>query len=287
MSRHDAPTYEDHADLISDAIVRLAASDNPLPKETRAFFAGYVPSILAAKQEMKAAGMIVDKIDMDALTPKSCDLVFGGGKNKAVEVVTVQRLGFFAKQRQTLGQLPERRKLAEVSVRQYAESGSVKVVERLRFWLNGNEWFPTDEKFIRVDRTSKKTDPITGRWENWERCTSTATPSCEMAAFAEWSRRTCWTLELGMADAPAVIVNTDPTGVRELLRMRDVPEGRTRREALRHWVSAHARKNRKDPDVEHQVRRHLRGAMECDWFGLRCKIVPSPIDTAAVKAGVA
>lgn len=286
MPRHNEPTYEDHADLISDTIVRLAASDDPLPKGTRAFLAGYVPSILAAKQEMKAAGMNVDQINMGAMTPKKCDLIFRGEGN-AVHVTTVERLGYFAKRRLTVGQIHERRTLAEVTTKQFSESGSVAVIERLRFWLNGNEWFPTDEKFIRVDRTSKKIDQITGRWERWERCTSTATPSCEMAAFAEWSRRTCWTIELGMADAPAVVVNTDPTGVRELLRMRDVPENRTRREALKHWVSAHARKNRKDADAEHHVRRHLRGSTECDWFGLRCKIVPSPIDVAAVRAGVA
>ena len=39
--------------------------------------------------------------------------------------------------------------------------------------------------------------------------------------------------------------------------MRDLPEGKDRREALLTWVGDHWRQNRHDPDIEIYVRKHL------------------------------
>lgn len=60
--------------------------------------------------------------------------------------------------------------------------------------------------------------------------------------------------------APRVSLMTDPTGVKELWKFRDVPDGAKRRDALLHWVNEHWRKKRHDPDVEGYVRSHLRGS---------------------------
>lgn len=90
--------------------------------------------------------------------------------------------------------------------------------------------------------------------------------------------RDVWRAQLRLENGPSVHLLTDPTGVRELFRLRDVPPGKGRREALRHWVAEHWRKTRKDPDVEAEVRAHLRGATEFTWQGLYARIIPSQTD---------
>jgi hypothetical protein len=71
---------------------------------------------------------------------------------------------------------------------------------------------------------------------------------------------------------------TDPLGAREFFRLRDVPDGKERRTALRHWVTEHWRMNSRDPREEVKVREHLRGSTEFHWSGLRCRIRPSTVD---------
>lgn len=65
-----------------------------------------------------------------------------------------------------------------------------------------------------------------------------------------------------------------PAGLRELFRLRDVPEGAKRRTALLHWVSGHSRRISDGDDVA-WVRKHLRGATKFNWGSLYGEIVPS------------
>lgn len=60
-------------------------------------------------------------------------------------------------------------------------------------------------------------------------------------------------------DIPSISLITDPTGVKELWKLRDIPSGKKRRQSLLHWVSEHWRANRTDPEMESYVRRQLRG----------------------------
>lgn len=85
-----------------------------------------------------------------------------------------------------------------------------------------------------------------------------------------------WKVRLGYTGLPRITFNTDPDGVREVFRLRDVPEGRTRRAALRHWVSEHWRTFGDERPIE--VRKHLRGKVDFTWNGLRCEIEPSLAD---------
>lgn len=66
-------------------------------------------------------------------------------------------------------------------------------------------------------------------------------------------------------DVPGLALITDPIGVRSLLKLRDIPQGKKRREALLHWVSEHWRQQRKDEESESYVRKHLRGAEKCTY----------------------
>jgi hypothetical protein len=84
---------------------------------------------------------------------------------------------------------------------------------------------------------------------------------------------------------PGIQLYTDATGIKDFFRFREIPEGRTRRDALVHWVSDHWRQNRFDPDVENYVREHLRGSRLFDWHNLAGTIeLPEPEIEREVKA---
>jgi len=78
---------------------------------------------------------------------------------------------------------------------------------------------------------------------------------------------------------PTLTLLTDPTGVKEFWKLRDVAPGKTRRSALLHWVEQHWRQTRKDPDIEAFVRAHMRGATEITQGKLSAIITPSVRDT--------
>lgn len=87
-----------------------------------------------------------------------------------------------------------------------------------------------------------------------------------------------WAVALGIENSPTVRFATDPTGMKEIFRIRDIPEGRDRRDALMTWVTDHWRQDRFDPDMETYVRRHLRGAVAFTWRGMQCELIPAQFD---------
>ena len=77
-----------------------------------------------------------------------------------------------------------------------------------------------------------------------------------------------WHVKLKMEDViPGLSLPTDSIGVREVLRLRGVPAGRQRRAALLHWV-----------ETEAYVRKHMRGATQCNMGGFLCEIEASQED---------
>lgn len=93
-----------------------------------------------------------------------------------------------------------------------------------------------------------------------------------------WTRQFFWSVKIGYEGSPMIRIPTDPIGAREAFRLRDIPEGKQRRAAIRHWVSEHWRKRRDDHAEEVKVREHLRAATTFTWNGLRCEIHPSDDD---------
>lgn len=88
-----------------------------------------------------------------------------------------------------------------------------------------------------------------------------------------------WKVVLGFHEnLPKISLVTDPVGTKEIFRLRDIPNGGTRRAALRNWVREHYRQTRSDPPEEKLILEHLRGATEFTWNGMYCKIVPSQHD---------
>jgi hypothetical protein len=78
---------------------------------------------------------------------------------------------------------------------------------------------------------------------------------------------------------PSLTMLTDAWGVKEFWKLRDIPEGKKRREALLHWVSQHWRQKRNDPDVEVYVRKHMRGSDNLTQGNMTAKIFASESDT--------
>lgn len=280
------PTYEDHADLFESALITLAASDAGLGEDFTAHLVGYECGMHAVADRMRFFGLTMEDVDTLRLLPQQSHLLFGAdaGSKGLFELARIDKLGFLEAQRlRSLVPLP-RTSFCRVRRQRFLNSGQVEADAAVVFAYQGQGWMPIDPQFQKnTGKTKTVNDWRRGEWHRYEEIKSAIDPYPEMASIAEWGRRLCWHIQLRMPQSPALLAATDPIGVRALLRMRDLPEGRTRREALRHWVKEHWRQNRHDPSIEHQVREHLRGADRCDWFGLQCQILPSEMDKGKLE----
>lgn len=101
------------------------------------------------------------------------------------------------------------------------------------------------------------------------------------AALERW-QSTVWRTRLAWDGCPAITIPTSPAGIIDLFRLRDIPNGASRRQALLHWVRSHSRSLRNGSVAE--VKAHLRGESRFAWNGLSCEIVPSEQDAAVWKA---
>lgn len=110
---------------------------------------------------------------------------------------------------------------------------------------------------------------------------------CNLATGVALRQRYEWAVSLGLEHSPSIRFTTDPTGIRDVFRIRDLPEGKDRREALLTWVTDHWRQDRHDPDVETYVRKHLRGATAFSWRGMECELLPSRFDLDAKERMIA
>lgn len=120
-----------------------------------------------------------------------------------------------------------------------------------------------------------------GHWVYADKEVSTKSSSFfrgNVAIAVALKQRYEWAVNIGFGKSPTVRIVTDPTGMKDLFRLRDVADGRNRKDALMTWVSDHWRKERYDPDVETYVRKHLRGSTTFDWRGMECEIKPARFD---------
>lgn len=108
---------------------------------------------------------------------------------------------------------------------------------------------------------------------------SDAVQRATVATALQYGQRYDWRVHLGLNDGPAIAFITDPIGVCEAFRLRDIPDGAARRAALLHWVSEHWRKKRSGSENDLvKVKQHLRGKRDFSWNGLVCRIRPSAFD---------
>lgn len=116
-------------------------------------------------------------------------------------------------------------------------------------------------------------------WQSGEKDIQENWRSIHASMAIAFNRYYEWTVKLGYEGYPSLLFVTDPIGAMEVFRLRDIPEGKGRRAALRNWVTQHWRKKRKDDDEAIiKVRKHLRGIETFHWNGLSCTISPSADD---------
>jgi hypothetical protein len=94
-----------------------------------------------------------------------------------------------------------------------------------------------------------------------------------------------WGCTLGYEGQHTVRIPVERDAVPELFRLRDIPNGASRRAALRHFVTAHFRRGaslgpREDPTIF--VKKHLRGQTRFTWNGLVCEILPPAYDAEQI-----
>lgn len=91
-----------------------------------------------------------------------------------------------------------------------------------------------------------------------------------------------WGAQFSFPGSPKVIVPTTPRGILELFNDREKPEGKDRRDALKHWVSEHVRK-KKANSFQHVIA-HLRGQLKFQWRGYDVEIKPAKFDLEKIEA---
>jgi len=98
----------------------------------------------------------------------------------------------------------------------------------------------------------------------------------------QFTNRYDWVVQLGYPDRMKINFITNPSSIRDLFKLRDVPEGKKRRESLRNWVSEHKRKRSTIEEDTIYVKKHLRGATSFSWDGLEGVIYPAQFDQELV-----
>jgi hypothetical protein len=99
-----------------------------------------------------------------------------------------------------------------------------------------------------------------------------------LASSVALNQRYEWSVSFGLMESPSIRFATDPTGIKDMFRLRDLPEGKDRRESLLTWINDHWRQRRHDPDIEIYVRKHLRGATQFNWKDMNVELNPSQFD---------
>lgn len=91
-----------------------------------------------------------------------------------------------------------------------------------------------------------------------------------------------WFCRVKMESTPTLRIPTTAIGAREIWRLRDIPQGKKKRDALLHWVAEHWRTTPSNCDDEAKVRAHLRGQRQFQHGGLSVEVIESREDYAAV-----
>jgi hypothetical protein len=95
---------------------------------------------------------------------------------------------------------------------------------------------------------------------------------CKPATFSfmvhqQFLKRYLWRVVIESAIGPSMSFFTNPSGIRELFRWREIPEGRQRRASIRNWVSDHWRTVDNDEQDRAWIKKHLRGKQQFKWDG--------------------
>lgn len=91
----------------------------------------------------------------------------------------------------------------------------------------------------------------------------------------------CWHANLQFEkNSPAISLVADDELLEAVLKMRDIPPGKSKRDRVLHMVNAH---NRAANNGQVSVNKHLRGHIEHLWQGCNLQIFPPVNDLAKLK----
>lgn len=151
--------------------------------------------------------------------------------------------------------------------------GRLRTFRELLSWAGNGLWLPV---------------PVAG-WSNAadESSHTEIRQVVNMALGVAFTRRYDWRVTVGL-NRPVLSFPTDPAGVLAAFRARDKPEGKGRRDPLRHWVERHWRRNSSEGTEtaegtetevsKTEVREHLRGGIKFNMGGYSWEITPSEFD---------
>lgn len=142
----------------------------------------------------------------------------------------------------------------------------------LYVWLGG-QWTDAQKRTLWSGASAEKAIPDVGA-----ALSQRDREQPRLATSIALRQRYEWAVALGLDLSPTIRFATDPTGIKDLFRIRDLPEGRDRRDQLMTWVTDHWRQERVDPDMEVYVRKHLRGATQFRWQGMSAELLPAQFD---------
>jgi hypothetical protein len=99
-----------------------------------------------------------------------------------------------------------------------------------------------------------------------------------------------WQVYLGLESSDASFsMVADRHALSEVFRLRDIPNGKSRRAALKHFVSSHWRTrgvSAIDLPSQSFVKEHMRGQTVFAWNGLRCEIRPPVYDVERLRGAM-
>lgn len=210
-------------------------------------------------KEFKDEGVIFTDATIDALA-KPLDIAFVSVNNDRPEDFVLQRVKQTTP-KQVRGLIKNHAPiLVDHSVGFICKDLSrIETMRLIQGSFNGREWVNLNNNLAKMSVAEAQNESLL----------------IQVAIGYQFSNEFFWNVYLGYEGYPGISIITDPTGAKEVFRLRDIPEGKKRRQALRNWVKEHSRKSRKDDGDEIQVRKHLRGADTFVWNGLKCKITPS------------
>lgn len=104
--------------------------------------------------------------------------------------------------------------------------------------------------------------------ETTDRFTDKALAAMSVCTHIDSCKEYFDTIEVSTSNT-RVVFPTTPEGSRDILKMRDVPEGKRRRESIINWVSEHVRSINGD---DHKVKKHLRGKESFTWLGYNISV---------------
>lgn len=178
------------------------------------------------------------------------------------------------------------RRVQAAEIRGQTKGTWPNMVERSICWIDRSTGKGTTSRSIWAETRALEWKRIDNFPMGIRESESAASERLNLAHGVQFTARYQWTVYLAAPPYPGILIPTSPAGVLEAWRLRELPEGASRRNALRHVVNAHIRHTEnEETQADIFVREHLRGQETFRWNGLVVRITPSRFDLERIERG--